>query len=390
MAKPAKHATSKSAANKPLAKVSRAKAGNAVTTKRSTAKTAQTTTRGSKGIPKTANAATELKVTELKSTPGLHSRNRHRGHYDFAALIKAEPALKRFVSKNPHGQDTIPFANPEAVKLLNKALLAQHYGIRQWDIPAGFLCPPIPGRADYIHRLAELLYQDCPSLKQQPVNMLDIGVGANCIYPIIASVEYGWRVVGSDIDPISVKNAQVIVRSNSPLKDKIHCRLQTKPQFIFNGIIGADERYTVTTCNPPFHSSLAEAQQGTQRKLANLQQNQQKRGAKPSAQVTNANKAALNFGGQKAELWCPGGEAAFLQKMAFESAKHAQQVLWFSSLISKKDNVRWMRKQLSKAGAVEAKIVEMAQGQKISRFIAWSFLTHEQRLQWPSQANASQ
>ncbi|QSX35399.1 23S rRNA (adenine(1618)-N(6))-methyltransferase RlmF [Shewanella avicenniae] len=325
----------------------------------------------------------------MQGVAGLHPRNRHQGSYDFTALVTAEPALKSFVTQNPHGQDTIPFANPEAVKLLNKALLAHHYAVRQWDIPAGFLCPPIPGRADYIHRLAALLYADCPSLQQAPVRLLDIGVGANCIYPIIAAVEYGWRVVGSDIDPVSVKNAQLIARSNPVLGQQIECRLQQRPQAIFSGIIAEGERYAVTSCNPPFHSSLAEAQQGTQRKLANLQKNQQQRGSKAATHSTpmaaNAGKAALNFGGQKAELWCPGGEAAFLKNMAFESAQYAKQVLWFSSLISKNDNVRWMRKQLEKAGAVEAKVVEMAQGQKISRFIAWSFLNQAQRQQWCAQ-----
>ncbi|MCH1919164.1 23S rRNA (adenine(1618)-N(6))-methyltransferase RlmF [Shewanella sp. A3A] len=331
-------------------------------------------------------AKTALKMTTISSVAGLHQRNRHRGSYDFTALVRAEPALKRFVMKNPRGQDTIPFADADAVKLLNKALLAQHYGIRHWDIPAGFLCPPIPGRADYIHRIAEQLYADCPTLQQQLVRMLDIGVGANCIYPIIARVEYGWQVVGSDIDPVSVKSAQTIINANAALKSNIECRLQQQPQHIFSGIIAANERYMLTTCNPPFHSSLAEAQQGTQRKLSNLSKNQHKRGAVAAHDNASANRSApLNFGGQKAELWCPGGEAAFLKNMAFESAKYAEQVLWFSSLISKSDNVRWLRKQLEKAGAVEARVVEMAQGQKISRFVMWSFLNPAQRQTWVTQ-----
>ncbi|WP_052074416.1 23S rRNA (adenine(1618)-N(6))-methyltransferase RlmF [Shewanella mangrovi] len=334
--------------------------------------------------PASTAKPSNMKVAIIKGAAGLHQRNRHRGSYDFAALVTAEPALKHFVTQNPRGQDTIPFANPEAVKLLNKALLAHHYGVRQWDIPAGFLCPPIPGRADYIHRIAELIYADCPALQPTNVRMLDIGVGANCIYPIIAAVEYGWRVVGSDIDPVSVKNAQLIASSNPALKKHIECRLQQRPQAIFNGIIADGERFTLTSCNPPFHSSLAEAQQGTQRKLTNLQKHQQQRGAKSAAgtEPMASTTTTLNFGGQKAELWCPGGEAAFLKNMAFESAQFATQVLWFSSLISKKDNVRWMRKQLEKAGAVEAKIVEMAQGQKISRFMMWSFLSAEQRHSW--------
>ena len=41
--------------------------------------------------------------------------------------------------------------------MLNRAILMHHYGVKSWDIPAGYLCPPIPGRADYIHSVADLL-----------------------------------------------------------------------------------------------------------------------------------------------------------------------------------------------------------------------------------------
>ncbi|WP_408063516.1 23S rRNA (adenine(1618)-N(6))-methyltransferase RlmF [Vibrio nitrifigilis] len=329
-----------------------------------------------------SNTAMQVKV--VKSKAGLHKRNRHHGSYDFKVLSQVEPKLKTHIKKNPLGQDTISFSDPEAVKLLNKALLHHYYGIQHWDIPHGFLCPPIPGRADYIHRLAELLFLDCPIAKTIPVTMLDVGIGANCIYPMIATVEYDWQVVGSDIDPISVKHASELVRANAPLRGHIECRLQKNSRSIFKGVIEPNERYTVTTCNPPFHSSLAEAMKGTERKRSNLKKNQHKRGVKTPAQSSGKEhvSSALNFGGQKAELWCPGGEAAFLKNMAVESAQFAQQVLWFSSLISKKDNVRWMKKQLEKVGVSEVQIVEMAQGQKISRFIAWSFQNHAQRKEW--------
>nr|WP_277207559.1 23S rRNA (adenine(1618)-N(6))-methyltransferase RlmF [Vibrio sp. VCS] len=317
---------------------------------------------------------------------GLHPRNRHRGQYDFQALSKVVPELTTHMIKNPHGQWTIDFADPLAVKRLNKALLALHYSVTYWDIPAGFLCPPIPGRADYIHRIADLLQRDNPQLKPAQVTALDIGVGANCIYPIIGVAEYGWRWVGSDIDPVSIKQANVIARSNPSLHGNIECRLQTDPQRIFEGVIRTGERYTLTTCKPPFHASLAQAEQGTRRKQHNLQINRRKKGQSiGSAAIAKGHgtaSATLNFGGQKAELWCPGGEAAFIGKMAMESRDFASQVLWFSCLISKGDNVRGMQKQLEKLGAQAIQIIEMAQGQKISRFIAWSFQNAEQRKLW--------
>ncbi|MEL7292733.1 MAG: 23S rRNA (adenine(1618)-N(6))-methyltransferase RlmF [Pseudomonadota bacterium] len=323
----------------------------------------------------------KMKIVNHKSKPGLHKDNRHQGRYDFKALVAAVPQLKAHVIRNPKGEQSINFSDPAAVKMLNKALLAHHYQVGVWDIPQGFLCPPIPGRADYIHRLNELVLRDLPKLQQQQLHALDIGVGANCIYPIIGARTYGWRCVGSDIDARSIDNANMIASQNPSLKDMVEARLQKQSRYLFKGIIQPGECYHVTTCNPPFHKSLQEAQQGSARKVQNLARNKNKRG---QAKVQSASHSSpiLNFGGQKAELWCPGGEAAFIKSMAFESRDYAQQVLWFSSLISKKDNIRWMRKNLEKAGAKEVHIVEMSQGQKVSRFIAWTFHSSEQRAKW--------
>ena len=348
-----------------------------------------TSSKQSKAIKKSSQ--TTVKKPQVKS--GLHPRNQHRGRYDFNALVKALPELKDQLVKNPVGESTINFSDPLSVKLLNKALLAHHYGVQHWDIPAGYLCPPIPGRADYIHRVADLLNSESQGKPYQhdQVKALDIGVGANCIYPIIGTTEYGWRYNASDVDPVSVKAANFIAESNPNLKGKIHCRLQHDSTAFFKGIIKENERYDVTTCNPPFHSSLEEAQKGTQRKLDNLAANRAKKQGKfdkkvsrPSAMASKQTKPDLNFGGQKAELWCPGGEAKFVTGLAKESLEFATQVLWFTTLISKKENVAVLKDQLAKLNAKEVKVVEMAQGQKISRFVAWSFMDKSQRQTWIS------
>ncbi|MEH0761120.1 23S rRNA (adenine(1618)-N(6))-methyltransferase RlmF [Vibrio sp. 16] len=325
--------------------------------------------------------ASNMKVVKVKGKAGLHKNNLHHGRYDFTKLIAALPELKNYVIKTPKGEQSIAFSDPVAVTLLNKALLAYHYNVTSWDIPQGYLCPPIPGRADYVHRLAELLSTDSGDATQQQINALDIGVGANCIYPIVGVTQYGWHYVGSDVDPVSVENANNIAKRNRVLNDRIECRLQKESRHFFKGVIKPGERYHVTTCNPPFHKSLQEAQQGTERKINNLSANKSKRGQAVN-RAQSKPSPILNFGGQKAELWCPGGEAAFIKNMAFESKEFAHQVLWFSTLISKKENVRWMRKNLEKAGASEVRIVEMSQGQKISRFMAWTFKTEDERKAW--------
>lgn len=300
---------------------------------------------------------------------GLHPRNRHQAPYDFDALCQRTPELQPFVFVNEHGTQTLDFADPAAVKALNKALLALHYGIAHWDLPAGYLCPPIPGRVDYLHRVADLLAESAGKVPTgKGVRVLDIGVGANCIYPLLGTREYGWRFVGSDIDPVSVKAATLLAKSNG-LGSQIECRLQGRAGDIFLGIVAPRERFALTLCNPPFHASLAEASKGTERKLRNL-------GKEATA------KPVLNFGGQKAELWCEGGEAAFLANMITQSKAFASQCLWFSSLVSKKENLPAARQGLSRIGARQVRVLEMAQGNKVSRVLAWSFQDEAASKQW--------
>ncbi len=294
-------------------------------------------------------------MKNIKKKGELHPNNPHKGKYDLKLLVKNLPQLKGYLRKNPRGEDTIDFSDNEAVVLLNKALLKTYYNISSWDIPKGFLCPPIPGRADYIHYIAELL-----GGKREKVRVLDIGTGANCIYPIIGSQSYNWDFVATDIDPKSIENSRRIVESNKNLKNKVTLKLQRDRSKIFEGIIEETDRFDLTMCNPPFHASLEDAMRANRRKVNNLSRD------------NKGVKSGLNFGGQKAELWCPGGERLFLKKMVKESANFSSQVTWFTSLVSNKDNVKPTVKLLDKLGA-EHRILEMSQGQKISRVLAWTF-----------------
>ncbi len=302
----------------------------------------------------------------------LHPRNRHQGRYDFPKLIAASPELGRFVILNPYGKQSIDFADPEAVRVFNRALLRQLYGIAHWDIPAGYLCPPIPGRADYLHGLADLLSETAGGEipRGEQVRVLDVGTGANCIYPLLGHSDYGWRFLGSDIDPQALASAQSIIQANG-LDAAIELRQQNEPKHIFLGLLGNEERFALSLCNPPFHASSAEAASGSTRKWKNLGKLDPKR-----------KLPKLNFGGQSNELWCTGGEAAFLQRMARESAAVAGQVLWFSSLVSKAGNLPILQKALQQAGAVEVRQVDMAQGNKQSRFLAWTFHDVNARRAW--------
>ena len=313
----------------------------------------------------------EPKKEHPKEKSRLHSRNKHRERYDFKALIKCVPELANYVSLNIYNDESIDFFNPEAVKTLNQALLKHAYHINHWNIPPNYLCPPIPGRADYIHYIADLLctsnYGKIP--KGQEVKVLDIGVGANCIYPIIGHQEYGWNFVGTDIDPIAIESAKNSVRSNPPLIGHVDIRLQSNMHNMFHGIIQTDESFDVTMCNPPFHASQEEAQAGTMRKLNNLSKQK----------VT---KPTLNFGGQQNELICHGGEARFINDLIHESKHFPISCFWFTTIISKQSNLNKAHSLLKQVGAEEVKTIPMGQGNKTSRIVAWTFLNKEEQSWW--------
>ena len=310
----------------------------------------------------------------------LHPRNLHRLGYDFAKLILSYPELKAFViinnyetnsSDSEQAKQTIDFSNSEAVKALNKALLLAYYNIEYWDIPVINLCPPIPGRADYIHYLADLLASNNNGII--PINEailgLDIGVGANCIYPLLGNAVYNWSFVGTDTDENALQNCKTILSRNPKVADAISLQLQVESRFIFKNIITPEDRFAFTMCNPPFHASAADAAKANLRKINTLEN-------------TKSTKPFLNFGGQNAELWCDGGEIKFITQMIFESAKYAKQVLWFTTLVSKKDNLHSIYKTLQKVNAVEVKTIDMSQGHKNSRIVAWAFLSKKQQEEW--------
>lgn len=290
----------------------------------------------------------------------LHRRNKHVGRYDLKALVSTSPALSVYVLTNKYGDASIDFFDPDAVKALNSALLSHYYGITFWDIPKGYLCPPIPGRADYIHHIAEFLDKDENIKIKGDFRCLDIGVGANCVYPIIGSVEYDWSFVGADIDPVAIKSAEKIIHSNSQLTNKVELRLQRNKKDVFNGVIQKGEHFDLTICNPPFHASKAEAQAGSRRKVSNLKK---KKTTKP----------VLNFGGQSNELWCDGGELTFVKTMIAQSKGFRKSCTWFSTLISKESNLKLIYKALNGVGAKKVQTINMGQGNKVSRVVVWTF-----------------
>lgn len=314
----------------------------------------------------TASAAAQNSKTVKTS---LHPANPHLAGYDMTALAQSYPALTPLLVTTPRGEQSVDFADPVAVKTLNQALLAHHYQLPHWDLPEGYLCPPVPGRLDYLLYLADLLKSSHQgkSPKKSQLKVLDVGCGANLIYSLLAVRHLGWQVLASDIDAGALQHAAKLLHQHQ-LGSKIELRRQANTQDIFDHLLKAGEYIDVTLCNPPFHSSAAAAAAGSTRKRENL--------------GLASDAAELNFAGMSHELWCDGGELNFIQRMMQQSVAVGHQVYWFSSLVSKKEHLAPLQATLKKLGVTEQQVVDMAQGNKQSRFIAWTFLKPAQQALW--------
>ena len=289
----------------------------------------------------------------------MHNRNKHIQGYDIAKLKKASPALKQHII-SANNRETIDFSNPKSVLELNKALLIADYKLKYWQPTPNSLCPAVPGRADYIHHLADLLATSnngtIPTGKD--VKILDVGTGSSIIYPIIGAQEYNWDFVGTEIDRASVHQAEVNVNKNTWLKKKIQLRFQDDREKILEGIMFKGDNFDAIICNPPFFKSREDNWTKSTKKFQNLKKGTES----PTVQ---------NFAGHPNELWCPGGEQAFITQLIYDSQKFKDQIKWTTSLVSSKDHLKPLIAILEYHKAAKIEIIEMAQGQKKMRILAW-------------------
>ena len=71
-------------------------------------------------------------------------------------------------------------------------------------------------RLDAVGRLADLLAGGGDLPKGAGVRILDLGTGANFIYPLLGHAEYGWSFVGTDIDGKALDHAEALADPPKP------------------------------------------------------------------------------------------------------------------------------------------------------------------------------
>ena len=292
----------------------------------------------------------------------MHKQNPYNSRYDLKRLTKHYHVLEKFIVLNPNKEETIDFSVSEAVFALNKAMLLADFNLGDYDLPSGYLIPPVPGRLDYLLHIRDFLIEKFNISENSQLNGLDIGSGANGIYCILGAQYFNWKMVGSETDAKAVDIANANIKKTKELNNKIEIRHQQDKGSLFKNTIQSKEKFDFMVCNPPFHNSKEETLKGSLRKVKNL------------GGFAAKEKFLLNFEGQANELWCNGGEVLFVKRLIKESVGFKNQVKLFSTLVAKSESVAAIKKQLNKAKA-NFEVIPMALGNKKGRYVLWWFET---------------
>lgn len=98
-----------------------------------------------------------------------------------------------------------------ALRALTCTLLKKDFDL-DVEIPLDKLIPTVPLRLNYILWIEDLL-SICK--KDGEIRGIDIGCGASCVYPLMASKKYGWKMLATEIDEASLKYARENVQRNN-------------------------------------------------------------------------------------------------------------------------------------------------------------------------------
>ncbi|AFZ81678.1 protein of unknown function DUF890 domain-containing protein [Theileria equi strain WA] len=337
----------------------------------------------------------------------MHPRSKHTMKHDFLSLSRILPVLKKHMTLNLKWKPKMPkylmyhfdFTHPDAVYHLSKAILKCIYNL-DFYLPCGcpngccdsefeselpmetpqvdcsdfvferYLAPCVPNRVNYIHHAADLLKLENNSYDGYlnsviPLNkiltgghivVMDIGTGANCIYPLLGTAEYSWNFIGVDIDEESLALARKNVFLNN-LEKKITLRLQDNPISMFGGVICSYELICLTLSNPPFHSSIKEINQnprtitlGKKNEIIFTQSQFSVHllKAKYLDCLDNSENCMIR-GTVKytfSEDCMEHGELAFIEIMLLESRLYAFNVLWFTSLVAKLSTLKKIKRKI--------------------------------------------
>ena len=232
---------------------------------------------------------------------------------DFLLLIKEFPELKKYIlkqDKDKKEEIAFDWSNNDLSLLMTKSILNYYFNIKYYHIPKGYLIPPIPSRLNYLNLIKSLLTSKYNGNIINDIIGIDIGTGANIIYPILGNSLFKWKFICTEINDEAYNNAKIILQKNN-LEQNITLIKQKNKNNIFLGILNQENKYSFSICNPPYYDYETEI------KLDDKKRDNE-----------------FNFD----EVYYKQGEFGFFKRYFEESICYKKNVFLFTILIGKKSN----------------------------------------------------
>nr|XP_018902763.1 PREDICTED: methyltransferase-like protein 16 homolog [Bemisia tabaci] len=277
----------------------------------------------------------------------MHPRNIYRTPPNFKELALQFPELRPYAKPDLNGKVQIDFKNQDALRVLLKVLLIKDFQLNI-ELPPEKLVPTLPLRLNYILWIEDLLEHAGLS---NPVG-IDIGVGASCIYSLLAAKKNNWRMLGTETDQASYQAALKNVEINS-LQSLVKVVLVNE-ETILDGAIDEAEDYTFCMCNPPFFGSMKEV-------------SGKSRSPNSRAPPRNAHTGIEN------ELVTEGGEVAFVGRIIHDSKKLQNKVKIYTSMVGIKSNLKKLVSLLKSTSVESVTQTTFSQGRTMRWGVAWTY-----------------
>lgn len=251
---------------------------------------------------------------------------------------------------------SLDFADPESSRVLAQAVFWTEYKLRV-ELPKGHLIPTIPNRVDYILWIEDLLRyaQGAGLMESKDIRGIDVGTGPSCVFPLLgARIHPDWHFTATDVDESSCRVARENVSTNE-LNDRISIIHNTNPRTILLAAAPLDSssRFTFAMTNPPFYDGPEDLDACRQLK-------------------SNAPSESPEY--TASEYFFDGGELSFISIMFEESCRLRDRILWYTSVVAKKSNLKPLRRLIK--GHPDVKTYHWTrwiQGSTSRWAIAWSF-----------------
>lgn len=293
----------------------------------------------------------------------MHPRNPYSAPIGIAELARQFPDVcDHVISRSANGHIVYDWNAPGATYAVTRALLKRDFAL-DWQQPPQFLCPPVPGRLNYLLWVEDLVLQDAAAATS--VCVADIGTGASAIFPLIGARRFGWSFIALDSSADALEHARANVDRNC-LQHLVSLRLVPHDGNIADAL-ALHPSITHTMCNPPFFSSSSSS---AWRQRAHA-------GGAGGAGVKVACAAV------EPELYTEGGELEFMGKIIQQSAASPcrHHVRWFTCMVGIKADLAQLKRMCSDAGAAQVRTTTFFQGQTLRWGLAWSFLQEKERAQ---------